>query len=290
MSDRLSLTADADADGERLDRFLANRCPDLSRSRVQQLISEGQVTLEGRLPKPSSKVQVGQLVTVAMPDPVSTPVIPQDIPLKVAYQDRDILVVDKPAGLTVHPAPGHPDTTLVNAVLALCPDLQGIGASVRPGIVHRLDKDSSGLMVVAKSGEAHADLSRQLRRRGFTKVYLVLVHGRLSPAEARIEAPIGRDPRQSEANGRGFKWTEGGDSLPGSQTLPEIHASRSEACHGTYAPGARPLRVDRASAGGGRHLRKATFHAATPLSSCPAPGLPASVNRRIRGVQVRATR
>ena len=193
MSRTLSFTTDAD--GERLDRFLAARCPDLSRSRVQQLIVGGHVRLGGAPPKTSSRLQAGQIVTVTIPDAIPSRPLPQDIPLAVVYQDAHFLVVDKPAGLTVHPGPGHPDRTLVNAVLALCPELRGIGDTSRPGIVHRLDKDTSGLMVVAKSEKTRADLAGQLKQGGFSKVYLALVHGRLSPSAAVIEAPIGRDPR-----------------------------------------------------------------------------------------------
>ena len=192
MSRTLSLIAEVD--GQRLDRFLSHRCPELSRSRIQQLISQGQVTLQGVLPKPSSRLQSGQLVTVTIPDPAPSRLLPQDMPLTVVYQDSDILVVDKPAGLTVHPGPGHPDRTLVNAVLALYPGLEGVGATLRPGIVHRLDKDTSGLIVIARNEEAHADLAGQLKQRRFTKIYLALVQGHPSPSEAVIEAPIGRDP------------------------------------------------------------------------------------------------
>ena len=202
-----TLTFTAQARGLRLDRFLADRCPDLSRSRLQRLIAEGYVTLDSAPAKPASRLEAGQIVTVTIPEPTPSHLLPQDIPLNVVYQDRDILVVDKPAGLTVHPAPGHPDRTLVNAVLALCPDLEGIGGTVRPGIVHRLDKDTSGLLVVAKNERAHAHLADQLKKRGFTKVYLALVQGRLSPAEAVVEAPLGRDPRNRKrmavvSNGR----------------------------------------------------------------------------------------
>lgn len=137
---------------------------------------------------------MGQLICLTVPDAIQSHMEPQDIPLTVVYQDSDILVIDKPAGLTVHPAPGHPDQTLVNAVLALCPDLQGIGGTVRPGIVHRLDKDTSGLLVVAKNEKAHAKLTSQLKERSFTKLYVALAHGKVSPAEAVIEAAIGRDP------------------------------------------------------------------------------------------------
>lgn len=184
----------ADVGGDRLDRFLAARCPDLSRSRLQHLIEKGLVTLDGRVARASARVQAGQRIVVEVPAPTQSPLVAQEVPLRVVYQDQDVLVVDKPAGLTVHPAPGHPDHTLANAVLALCPDLQGVGGTIRPGIVHRLDKDTSGLMVVAKNDRAQAALSAQIKERQFTKGYLALAHGRVSPPEAVIEAPIGRDP------------------------------------------------------------------------------------------------
>ena len=187
-------TFTADSSGERLDIFLSKQCPDLSRSRLQHLITDGCVTLDGAIAKPSSRLREGQLIDLTVPDAAQSHMEPQDIPLTVVYQDSDILVIDKQAGLTVHPAPGHPDQTLVNAVLALCPDLQGIGGTVRPGIVHRLDKDTSGLMVVAKNEKAHAKLTAQVKERSFTKLYIALAHGKVSPAEAVIEAAIGRDP------------------------------------------------------------------------------------------------
>ncbi|MCH7625835.1 MAG: RluA family pseudouridine synthase [Chloroflexi bacterium] len=184
----------AERDGDRLDRFLDDRCEDLSRSRLQRLIAEGMVTLEGRPTKAGVRLRKGQSVEVTVPEPVESHLEPQDIPLSVIYQDEDLAVVDKPAGLVVHPAPGHPDGTLVNALLALCPDLQGIGGTVRPGIVHRLDKDTSGLMVVAKNERAHKHLSAQLKARKFKKLYKALVCGHLASSPATIEANIGRDP------------------------------------------------------------------------------------------------
>lgn len=189
---RRTLTFVADSDGERLDKFLDARCPDLSRSRIQALITEGNATLDGKAAKSSAKVQSGQSVVLHIPDPVESALLPQSIPLSIVHEDSDLLVVDKPAGMTVHPAPGHPDGTLVNAVLAHCPDLQGIGGTTRPGIVHRLDKDTSGLMVVAKNDRAHRSLSDQLKAREFTKAYIALTHGSVTPAEAIIDAPIGR--------------------------------------------------------------------------------------------------
>ena len=201
-----TLTFEADTDDERLDKFLDSHCPDLSRSRIQTLIAKGNATLDGSAAKPSTKVHIGQAVTLHIPDPEVSSLQPQHIPLNIVYEDSDLIVVDKPAGLTVHPAPGHPDGTLVNAVLAHCPDLQGIGGTVRPGIVHRLDKDTSGLMVVAKNDRAHRILSDQLKARAFTKEYIALTHGSLTPHEAIIDAPIGR----SSANRQQMAITEKG--------------------------------------------------------------------------------
>ncbi|MDO8532062.1 MAG: RluA family pseudouridine synthase [Dehalococcoidia bacterium] len=182
--------------GERLDRFLAAQCPDLSRSRVQQLIEAGHVTVNGRPVKAAHKLKPGDDVSMSVPPPA--PVLglsPEDIPLTVVYEDADLLVVDKPAGLTVHPAPGHPSGTLVNALLARVPDLGGVGGELRPGIVHRLDKDTSGLIVVAKHERALRHLQAQFKERQVRKVYLALVHRRVQPPEGVIDAPIGRDPR-----------------------------------------------------------------------------------------------
>ena len=201
-----TLTLEVDSNGERLDKYLDRSCPDLSRSRIQALISDGNVTLHGRTAKSSTKVHQGQTIIVRIPEPVESELRPQRIPLTIVYEDGDLLVVDKPAGLTVHPAPGHPDGTLVNAVIAHCPDLQGIGGTVRPGIVHRLDKDTSGLIVVAKNDLAHRSLSEQLKARAFTKVYIALTHGSVTPAKAIIDAPIGR----SNANRQRMAITEGG--------------------------------------------------------------------------------
>ena len=193
MTDTRRFTADVA--GARLDRYLDGVCPDLSRSRLQQLISQGNVTVgASATTKAATRLKVGQLVTVTVPEPVESYLIPQDIPLEVVYQDADVIVVDKPAGLTVHPGPGHPDSTMVNALLAMCPDLQGIGGTVRPGIVHRLDKDTSGLIVVAKNEASHRKLSDAMKARECKKVYLALVHGEVKADEAVIDAPIGRDP------------------------------------------------------------------------------------------------
>ena len=190
-----TLVFEAVAGGERLDRFLAEHCPELTRSMLQRLILQGGVTVD-RLPaKPSSRLRVGQGVSVTVPDPVSTELVAQPMTLVIVHEDQDLLVVDKPAGLTVHPAAGQPDRTLANALLAHCPKLEGIGGPQRAGIVHRLDKATSGLMVVAKSPRSHAHLSSQFKARRVTKRYVALVAGHVSSSEGVIDAPIGRHPK-----------------------------------------------------------------------------------------------
>ena len=185
----------AGQDSERLDRFLADRNTGLSRSRLHSLIAEGMVTLNGAAGRPSQRVRAGDRVTLIVPAPRVSDVSPQPIPLTVVYQDAELIVVDKPAGLSVHPGPGHPDGTLVNALLALCPDIQGVGGVIRPGIVHRLDKDTSGLIVVAKTEAVHRSLSEQIKARKVDKGYLALAVGVPDPPQGRIDAPISRDPR-----------------------------------------------------------------------------------------------
>ena len=181
--------------GERLDRFLAAQCPDLSRSRLQGLITGGNATVDGLPAKPSQRVTTGQKARVRVPGPTQTQLEPQAIPLNVLHDDRDLLVIDKPAGLVVHPGAGHLDQTLVNALLAYSPALAGIGDRGRPGIVHRLDKNTSGLLVIAKNAAAHAHLSQEFKARRVNKRYMALVHGRLTQTEAAIHGPIGRHPR-----------------------------------------------------------------------------------------------
>ena len=192
------------------------------------MIDAGLVTVEGRVPKASEKVREGLEVTVTVPPPEETGLQPEPIPVTIIYQDPDIIVVDKPAGLTVHPAPGHPQGTLVNALLAACPDLQGISGTLRPGIVHRLDKDTSGLLVVAKNDRAMRSLQAQLKERQVHKTYLALVHGVPKPREGQIEAPIGRHPK----NRKKMAVVEGGresvtryrvrEELPGGYSLLEV--------------------------------------------------------------------
>lgn len=191
MSQRIELIA-SEA-GSRIDSYVAVQCPQLSRSHVQKLIEDGMVTVNGRASKSGYKLRVDDRITVDIPEPEPIAPQPEDIPLSIVYEDDDVIVIDKPAGLTVHPAPGHSEHTLVNAILAHCPDLS-INGSIRPGIVHRLDKDTSGVMMIAKNDAAQRDLSNQIKSRTVLKQYVVLVHGRLSPEKGVIDAPMGRDP------------------------------------------------------------------------------------------------
>ena len=182
----------------RLDRFLSLQKTGLSRSRLHTLIDQGMVTRNGQPARPAQKVKAGDRIILTIPPAREANLSPQDLPLSVLYQDAALMVIDKPAGLSVHPGPGHPDGTLVNALLARCPDLPGIGGVLRPGIVHRLDKDTSGLMVVAKTEAAHRDLSAQIKARQVDKGYLALVVGIMEPPQGIIDAPIGRDPRHRQ--------------------------------------------------------------------------------------------
>ena len=191
----MTLTFRVDEAGERLDTFLAQRCPDLSRSRIQALTAEGCVTIDGAPAKPAARLRQGQTVSLVVPPPAPSSLVPQAMDLHVVHEDRDLLVIDKPSGLVTHPAPGHPDHTLANAVLAHCPNLEGVGGEIRPGLVHRLDKDTSGLIVVAKNDTAQAGLSAQFKDRTVSKAYLAAVTGHPDTERAIIDAPIGRHPR-----------------------------------------------------------------------------------------------
>ncbi|WP_374712320.1 RluA family pseudouridine synthase [Symbiobacterium terraclitae] len=179
----------------RLDAFLAGREElGLSRSRIKGLIEEGHVTLNGAVPKAKQSVEPGDEIVVAIPDPEPVDLEPEDIPLDIVYEDEDLLVINKQRGLVVHPAAGHWRGTLVHAVLDKVEDLEGIGGELRPGIVHRLDKDTTGLLVVAKTERAMASLQDQIREHTARRIYWALVHGNSMPDAGRIEAPIGRHP------------------------------------------------------------------------------------------------
>jgi len=194
--------------GLRLDRALGDLFPDHSRSFLAGLVAEGLVRVDGRpAKKPSQRVETGQRVTIEVPDPAPSAIVSQDLPLSVLHEDEDIVVIDKPPGLVVHPAAGHADRTLVNALLFHVRDLSGVGGELRPGIVHRLDKDTSGVMVIAKHDEAHRKLTANWNTDRVQKEYVALVYGTPSHERGTVDAPIGRDPRDRKkmavvANGR----------------------------------------------------------------------------------------
>jgi 23S rRNA pseudouridine1911/1915/1917 synthase len=181
--------------GRRLDAFCADACPDLSREHIKKIIGEGGIAVDGAVYKPSYKVTAGEEIHIRVPDPVPCEAQPEDIPLNIVYEDGDVLVVDKPKGMVVHPAPGNYTGTLVNALLYHTTDLSGIGGVARPGIIHRIDKDTSGLLMVAKNDLAHLSLSAQLKDHSITRQYRALVRGIVKEDRGTVDMPIGRHPK-----------------------------------------------------------------------------------------------
>lgn len=192
--ERRVLVVDAAGEGSRLDRWLSERM-DFSRTRIARLVEKGEVRLNGAVPRKSEPLAEGDTVEVVVPPPEPVRAEAEDLPLDVVFQDEHLLVVNKAAGMVVHPAPGHRMGTLVNALLHHVKDLSGIGGALRPGIVHRLDRDTSGLLVVAKDDATHQALSAELRRRTLKRLYLAASWGHLTESPVQVDAPIGRDPR-----------------------------------------------------------------------------------------------
>jgi len=229
----LIITLTADDSPARLDRFVVEALPELTRGAVQRLIDDGAVTVNGKPSKAAYKIRPGDAIVVRVPPPPPTEAQAEAIPLDIVYEDGDLIVVNKPAGMVVHPAAGHDSGTLVNAVLAHCPDLRGVGDAqgVRSGIVHRLDKDTSGLIIVAKTEAARQDLQRQFKSRSVHKLYIALVEGHLTPPQGLIDVPVGRDKQQRKrmaavSDGRpsrtAFKAIEFFDVAPQPYTLVEV--------------------------------------------------------------------
>ena len=204
----LTLQPNKEDAGQRVDAWLAANLEDVTRSAAQRLLEEGRVTCGGKALAKNYKLNGTETVEVCLPDPEPVDVLPQDIPLDVVYEDADVIVVNKPKGLVVHPAPGHPDGTLVNALLHHCGDsLSGIGGELRPGIVHRIDRDTSGLIIAAKNDFAHQKLAAQLQDHTLARVYRCIVVGNLREDSGTVDAPIGRHPVDRKkmavvANGR----------------------------------------------------------------------------------------
>jgi 23S rRNA pseudouridine1911/1915/1917 synthase len=188
-----TLTVNANA-GKRLDAWLSQELAEISRTYIQKLIEGGRVQVNGRTVPANYKVKAGDVLTVLIPAPAALEVKAEKIPLDIIYEDQDVLVINKPQGMVVHPAHGNYEGTLVNALLAHCPDLSGIGGVSRPGIVHRIDKDTSGLLMVAKNDLAHQGLTEQIKEHSVIRRYLALVHGQIQEPAGRIETPVGRHP------------------------------------------------------------------------------------------------
>ncbi|MBK9926254.1 MAG: RluA family pseudouridine synthase [Anaerolineales bacterium] len=223
MSDRVLNFSFDNETPERLDKFLTGLLQEFSRSRIQGLILDGFVDVNGQAAKKAGQaLEAGSTVTVRIPPPLPTNILAEDIPLNIVFENEDLIVVNKPAGMVVHPAAGHASGTLVNAVLGYDPDLEGIGGEERPGVVHRLDKETSGLIVLAKNERAHRWLQDQFRLRKVNKTYLALVDGKPPTPSGRVEAYIGRDPKHrkymaivSESKGR--------ESVSEYKTVEEFH-------------------------------------------------------------------
>ena len=190
------LIVDEGAAGERLDRFLAGRELEVSRSHIQKLIESGCVLVNGRTAKANAKLREGDAVETELPEAQELEILPEAIPLDILYEDSDVIVINKARGMVVHPAAGAADGTLVNALLHHCEDLSGINGVIRPGIVHRLDKDTSGVMVAAKNDRAHVDLAEQIREKTAQRIYRAIVCGTIAEDRGEIRAPIGRHPTE----------------------------------------------------------------------------------------------
>ena len=276
MDKSYSLTADGEA---RLDKYVCAQFPRLSRSQVQKLIAEGNITVNGQKAKPGLRLNVGDRIQVNIPHSPPQELKPEAIPLKIIYEDDDLLVVDKPAGLTVHPAPGHPAHTLVNAILAHFPHLADIGDALRPGVVHRLDKDTSGVMLVAKSSAAQANLAKQFKSHAVTKAYLALVKGKLEPEEGIIEADIGRDPHHRQkmavvAQGREARTEYRVIKYVGNYTLLEVmpETGRTHQIRVHLAAIGFPVLGDKVYGVRSPHLSRQFLHASRLGFRLPASG------------------
>lgn len=270
----------ADNEGERLDVFVARSVAGLTRSYVKSLVESGRILVGGVPEKASRRLRPGEAVGVIVPDPATLELQPEAIPLDIVYEDADLVAVNKPAGMPVHPGPGHSGETLVNAVLAHCPDLRGIKGSVRPGIVHRLDRDTSGLIVVAKHDAAHHGLSEQFRMRTVEKTYLALVKGRVEPGSGELQGSIGRDPGNRK---RMAVVGKGKDALTGyrvgellgeaSLVVVKPKTGRTHQIRVHFAASGHPLVGDTLYGGRSRILARQFLHAARLQVDQPSSGV-----------------
>jgi len=199
MTETMTIQIDESQNNDRIDKVLSTQNEEWSRSQVQQWIKDGQILVNGEKTKPNYKCSVGDDITVTIPEPEALDVLPEEMDLDIYYEDADVIVVNKPRGMVVHPAVGHASGTLVNGLMAHCKDLSGINGVLRPGIVHRIDKDTSGLLMVAKNDFAHEKLVNQLVAKTVTRKYQAIVHGVISHDVGTVDAPIGRDKKDRQA-------------------------------------------------------------------------------------------
>jgi 23S rRNA pseudouridine1911/1915/1917 synthase len=259
--------------GTRLDLFLAATCSDLSRSRIQKLIAEGTVLVAGAPARRAHVVRAGEEISIEVPEPRRSVLEAEDIPLSILYEDEHLLAIDKPAGLVVHPAPGHASGTLVNALLHHVRDLAGVGGELRPGIVHRLDRDTSGVLLVAKTDRAHQLLSRQMRQRTLRKEYLALVAGVPKVRKGEVSLSVGRDPRDRKKM-KAFRATET-EQPPGVRTARTLYEIERE----WFALGLTLLRC-RLVTGRTHQIRVHLSASGLPIVGDPVYGRPSY--RRVR--------
>jgi 23S rRNA-/tRNA-specific pseudouridylate synthase len=286
--ERLELTA-APGDSGRLDAWLAGQCPTLSRSALQNLIEQGLVTCGGAPVNKKDKVAPGKVYAIDLPDPQPIEARPQNIPLDIVYEDDDLLVVNKPKGMVVHPAPGNPDGTLVNALLYHCAgQLSGIGGAIRPGIVHRIDKDTSGLLVVAKNDAAHQALSAQMSVHSIHRVYHAVVYGNLKEGEGFVEKWLG--PAGPQENGRPGRERGGGQvclhGLAGAGTLRQFHVHCVQIKDRAHPSDSCTHGLDGASVGRGCCVRPQKLHqiAEWPVPARQGAGLCPPADRGVDAV------
>jgi 23S rRNA pseudouridine1911/1915/1917 synthase len=268
--------------GTRLDLFLTATCSDLSRSRIQKLIAEGAVLVGGAPARRAHVVRAGEEVSIEVPEPRRSVLEAEDIPLSILYEDEHLIAIDKPAGLVVHPAPGHASGTLVNALLHHVRDLAGIGGETRPGIVHRLDRDTSGVLLVAKTDRAHQLLSRQMRQRTLRKEYLALVAGVPKVRKGEVSLSVGRDPRDRKKM-KAFRATEA-EPPPGVRTARTLYEIERE----WFAVGLTLLRC-RLVTGRTHQIRVHLSASGLPIVGDPVYGRPSYARVRDAALKRRLT-